>query len=154
MRSHAAKDRTCNANRLSLEPTLALPVALEAGKCRMQALSNAQPFPLDVADTAKLDSAGRSVVQVLLISSRALPPLALLTLWGWLNAVILQHYWPSKACNLCLMELWYLMAAWCGVCLSNSDPGYVPPQAQPLEAYEGSFCTVCNSFKPYRWVSS
>eukprot|EP00953_Heterococcus_sp_UTEX-ZZ885_P031053 16342-Heterococcus_DN1.PRE.3 len=98
-----------------------------------------------------MDAAGAPISHALLNSARVLPPLALLTLLGWLNAVVLQHDW-GRACKLqvCLLELCFSMAVWCGVCLARTDPGYVPAQAQPLEDCEGSFCTVCDSFKPYR----
>jgi hypothetical protein len=119
----------------------------------MLAMIDDQSFSLDVGDAVQLDAAGAPVSHALLHPARVLPPLALLMLFGWLNSVILQHYW-GKACKmqLYLLGLCLSMAASCGICLAITDPGYVPSQAQPLRAYEGSLCTVCNSFKPYRLV--
>jgi hypothetical protein len=120
----------------------------------MLALLSDQGFSLDGGSAVQLDAAGAPISHALLNSARVLPPLALLTLLGWLNAVVLQRYW-GRACKLrlYLLELCFSMAAWCGVCLACIDPGYVPAQAQPLESCEGSCCTVCNSFKPYRCVT-
>eukprot|EP00953_Heterococcus_sp_UTEX-ZZ885_P031047 16341-Heterococcus_DN1.PRE.3 len=90
----------------------------------MLGLISDQGFSLDGGSALQLDAAGAPISHALLNSARVLPPLALLTLLGWLNAVALQHYW-SRACKLqlYLLELCFSMAAWCGVCLARADPG-------------------------------